>query len=31
MHVNEQFKSKNKTKLCHIEINDLSHKKCNDN
>ena len=29
MNVNERFKSKNKTKSCHIQIDDLGHRKCN--
>ena len=29
MNVNERFKSKNKTKSCHTQIDDLGHRKCN--
>ena len=29
MHVNERFKNKNQTKSRHIQIDDLTHKKCN--
>ena len=29
MHVKERFKNKNKTKSCHIQIDDLAHRTCN--